>query len=65
MAMLEPQSIMIYTRRRLEKIVEAERERNSQEGLTFQDDLSDSEDDWVVVPGRKRRRRWPMPKRPT
>jgi hypothetical protein len=65
MAMPEPQPILIYSRRRSEEIMEAESERNSQDVFTLQDDLSDSEDEWVLIPGRKRRQRWSMPKRPT
>jgi hypothetical protein len=65
MAMPEPQSILIYTRKRSEEIMNAaENERNSLDGLTLQDDLSDG-DERELLPGTKRRSRVPMPKRPT
>jgi hypothetical protein len=35
MVMPGPQSIIVYTRGRSEEIMEAERERNSQDGLTL------------------------------
>jgi hypothetical protein len=64
MATPEPQSILIYTRRRSEEIMKAESTRNSPDGFTLWGDLSD-EDDWKLLLGGKRRTRVPMPKRPT
>jgi hypothetical protein len=63
-AMPEPQSIIIYSRDRSKESMEAEREGNSQDVFTLQDDLSDSEDEFELNSGEKitmpKRFTWPF-----